>query len=250
MLGENRPVLTFAVAALLGLVLIVGAQALANAAAPPVQQTSQSRIVGQAGFAYLGGVRMMAAGLLWGSLDAQFHQYQSTKQIEDRLDLLPAIRAVQLLNPQLEQPYYFTSYILARRNRMSDALALAQEGIRNNPQSGLLRASYVQLLFVQDKKGNIAKMLEQTRAGMTPTTTYNSIDDEYESLGVFRVAYQLAGDQAMVQQIEGIMAQLKSQTSTGGSTANQSGLLGLINTWANSATTTEPQSTPATATTK
>jgi hypothetical protein len=69
----------------LALALILGAQALAEASAPPVQQMSQAKVVGQTGFAYLGGLRLMAAGLLWGGLDAQWHQYGSANMAE-RLD--------------------------------------------------------------------------------------------------------------------------------------------------------------------
>ena len=182
--------------------LVVGAQGLAAASAPSNVQLSQSRVIGQAGFAYLGGLRMMLAGLLYERLDPQFHQYITDRRIQDRIDLLPSIRIIQMLNPQLEQPYYYVSYILYLRGRMNDALALAKQGIANNPQSGLLRANYVQLLMVQDRKANLPEMLRQTRIGLSTGTTFSSIDDQYESYGIFRTVYTLAGDSRMVKTLD------------------------------------------------
>jgi hypothetical protein len=219
----------------LALALIIGAQALAEASAPPVRQTSQAKLIGQTGFAYLGGLRLMAAGLLWGSLDAQFHEYGTTK-IADRLDLLPSIRIVQLLNPQLEQPYYYTSYVLAERGRMADALDLAREGIKNNPRSGLLRANYVQLMLMRHKKSDLPLMIEQARIGLGPTMEFVSVDDAFESLGVFRAPFQLSGDTASVKAIDAMQERIRQQ---GFVPADQGrgGLEGLIDAWTNSATT-------------
>jgi hypothetical protein len=239
MLAERHSVAVFAVAVVLAFSLIVAGQWLATASAPPLQQTSQSKLIGQAGFAYLGGLRMMGAGLLWGRLDAQFHQYQTGKQVQNRLDLLPSIRLVQLLNPQLEQPYYYTSYILMLRGRMSDALELAREGIQNNPASGLLRANYAQLLFIQDKKKNLPLMLEQARAGLSSSATYVSADDQFEAYGVFRVVYTIAGDKATASAIAAAQKQIKD-ARVGGSQSSAQGFFGLLNAWTNSATDTGP----------
>jgi hypothetical protein len=235
-LAGRHPAYVFAIGACLALALIIGAQALAQASAPPVRQMSQARLIGQTGFAYLGGLRMMAAGLLWGGLDAQWHQYGSTK-IAERMDLLPTIRIVQLLNPQLEQPYYYTSYVLADRGRMDDALDLAREGIRNNPRSGLLRANYIQLLLMQGKKSNLPLMLEQARIGLGSNMEFVNPDDAYESLSTFSVPFKLSGDTEAVKAIDAAKEELRQQ---GAAPAEQrGGLEGLIDAWTNSATTEE-----------
>jgi hypothetical protein len=239
MLAERHPLAFFAIAVVVAFALIVAGQWLATASAPPLLQTSQSKLVGQAGFAYLGGLRMMGAGLLWGRLDAQFHQYQTDTAVQNRLDLLPSIRLVQLLNPQLEQPYYYTSYILMLRGRMSDALELAREGIQNSPTSGLLRANYAQLLFIQDKKKNLPLMLEQARAGLSSSATYVSADDQYEAYGIFRAVYLVAGDKATASAIATAQKQI-NDARTGGSQSPAQGFFGLLNAWTNSATSTEP----------
>jgi hypothetical protein len=239
MLAGRNPWVVFAVTAVVAFALIVGAQTLAAASAPPVQQLSQTTVIGQTGFAYLGGLRLMVAGLLWGRLDAQFHQYMAGKAIEERLDLLPSIRLVQLLNPQLEQPYYYASFVLMRRNQPDAALSLALEGIKNNPTSGLLRSNYVQLLQMQDERNhthkNLAKQLEQVKIGLLPTTTFISAADQFEAYGVFRTVFQAAGDQAGVQAMNAAQ-QAIDQATPGGAQSTQGGFLGLINDYANSAT--------------
>jgi len=238
MFAENRNNIGMTAAAVvLALALIVGGQFLANRFAPESRQLSQGTVIGQAGFAYLGGLRMMGAGLLMARVDPQWHQYGQTAHFERRLDILPTIRLVQLLNPQLEQPYYDVSYVLWLRGQKADALALAKEGIKNNPTSGLLRANYAQLLFMQNRHKNVDLMLEQARVGLGPTATYNSVDDQFEAYGVFRAVYHLAGDTAMVAKVDAMQKQLAAMRPA--ESPGSPGLLGLLQAWSNSATSKE-----------
>jgi len=165
---------------------------MAAATAPTSVQLSQSRVIGQAGFAYLGGLRMAAAGPALPAARSAVPSVLTDKKIQDRVDLLPSIRIIQMLNPQLEQPYYYVSFILALKGRMADALGLAKQGVENNPTSGLLRANYVQLMMMQDRKRNLPEMLAQTKVGLGNSVTYTSLDDQYESYGIFRTTYLLA----------------------------------------------------------
>jgi hypothetical protein len=239
MLAENRrTVLLAAVAVVLAIALIVGGQYLAVGSAPPVQQLSQSAVIGQAGFAYLGGLRMMGAGLLMSRIDPQFHQYGQTGRFEDRVDLLPTIRLIQLLNPQLEEPYYSVSYVLFLRGKKADALNLAKEGIKNNPTSGLLRANYAEILFAENRHKNLGLMLEQARVGLSQTATYNSPDDKFESYAIFRTVYILAGDKAMAAKVDAEQKRLASLRPPGDQSSGN-GLLGFLQAWSNSATSKE-----------
>jgi hypothetical protein len=248
-LADRHPAYLFVLGTCLALALVTGAQALAQASAPPAQQMSQTRLIGQTGFAYLGGLRMMAAGLLWGGLDAQFHQYRSTSRFTDRLDLLPAIRIVQLLNPQLEQPYYFTSYVLAARGRMGDALDLARDGIKNNPRSGLLRANYVQLLAMQDKKRNLPLMLEQAKIGLGANMEFVNADDAFESYGIFRIPFEMIGDKATIAVIDAAQKRMR-EPGAAPSQQRQGGVGGMIGAWTNSATPKEDESEPTSSSAK
>jgi len=237
-MSSQRPLVGLIVGVVLCLGLIIGAQGMAAATAPTSVQLSQSRVIGQAGFAYLGGLRMAAAGLLYQRLDPQFHQYLTDKKIQDRVDLLPSIRIIQMLNPQLEQPYYYVSFILALKGRMADALGLAKQGVENNPTSGLLRANYVQLMMMQDRKRNLPEMLAQTKVGLGNSVTYTSLDDQYESYGIFRTTYLLAGDTQMVKTLEAEQKRLEAAGAKSGGNGG-SGFGALINSWANSAQSPE-----------
>lgn len=234
----RRPMVGLVLAVVLCLGVIVGAQALAAASAPTSTQLSQGRVIGQAGFAYLGGLRMAAAGMLYQRLDPQFHQYLTDKALQDRVDLLPSIRIIQMLNPQLEQPYYYVSFILALRGRMGDAIALAKQGVENNPTSGLLRANYVQLLMMQDRKANLPEMLRQTQIGLGSSATYTSLDDQFESYGIYRTVYDLAGNKQMAQTLDSEQKRLVSAGAKSGGSSS-SGFGALINSWANSAASPE-----------
>ena len=231
MLASRHPVIMFLLVAVLALCVLTGAQALATASVPPVAQLSQSKVVGQAGFAYLGGIRLFLAGVLYSRLDPQWHQY-GAQDIKNRLDLLPTIRLIQALNPQMEQSYYYVSYVLMVRGRTADALALAKQGIANNPQSGLLRANYVQLLLEQDKKKNLPLMLAQTKLGLGPDIRYSSSDDEFEAYGIFRTVYLLEGDKAMAKSISDAQQLLKQASPAGA--AGTTSPTGAVNQWENS----------------
>jgi hypothetical protein len=211
---------------------------MAAASAPTSTQLSQSRIIGQAGFAYLGGLRMAAAGLLYQRLDPQFHQYLTEKTTRDRIDLLPSLRIIQMLNPQLEQPYYYVSFILWERGRTADALALAKQGVENNRESGLLRANYVQLLTIQDRKGNLPEMLRQTEAGLGNSVTYNSLDDQFEAYGVYRTVYEQAGNQRMAQALAAEQKRIRAKGEQS-ATERGSGFGTLVDSWVNSAQSEE-----------
>lgn len=214
--------------------MIVGAQALAGATAPPVTQLSQTKVIGESGFAYLAGLRLVAAGLLNRNLDIQFHQYGAGEAIKDRADLLPATRIIQLLNPQLEQPYYYVSYVLARRGDWKGAMALAEDGIRNNPTSGLLRANYIQLLIIQDTKRNLPLAVAQMRYALSRDMAYSSLQDRYEAYGVFRGVCVLIGDKST----DAALAVEQERIAAEGKVVNpqESGGLGaILNGWQDSA---------------
>jgi hypothetical protein len=124
------------------------------------------------------------------------------KPIEERVEFLPTTRLVQALDPQFEQSYYVASYVLARRGRVDEAISIAEDGIKNNPKSGLLRANLVQMLLIQDKVKNLPEMLRLAKIGIGSDMTFANADDEFEALGIFRTTFHLAGDQAMVNQLQ------------------------------------------------
>jgi tetratricopeptide (TPR) repeat protein len=214
----DKPVARFAIAALLLVCLLVGAQALAASSAPAGGVASTGRLMGQTSFAYLGGIRTFAAAVLWNRLDPLFHDYYSANFDKDFVVFLPTIRMVLALDPQFEQGYYSASYYLAKsglanhnKARFDQGLELAREGIFNNPNSGILRSNYIQVLQMQDPVANQAEMLKQAKIGLGPNITFANIDDEFEALGVYRIIFEKAGDLQTATILKRIQNQLETQ---------------------------------------
>lgn len=204
----DRRVLVVAIVLAL-LAAIVGLQALGSATAPTQPVTNTGRLLGNAGFAYLGGLRVFAASVLWNRLEPQFDDFYQSKHLQDLTFLMPTLYLVQRLDPTFVQSYYNAAFILAMRGQWDEAFRVAREGVRNNPNSGLMRANYAQVLLLKDKKVNLAEAYKQAQAGIRPTMTYANADDEFESLGVFRTVFDLYGRKDLVQAVQGRLEQLK-----------------------------------------
>jgi len=196
----------------LGLVaLLLAAQALA-AAVSPVATPSTANVLGKAGFAYLGGLRTFVAAVLWNRIEPQFHEYYEGQAFTEQVQVLPTMRLVNWLDPQFEQAYFVAAYLVAMRGDIGTGLDVAREGVRNNPTSGLLRSSLIQVLMLQDKKANLPEMVRQADMIVEPTTTWASDEDRFEGLAVARTAYVLAGDNVASGRI---IQELKSMRDSG-----------------------------------
>ncbi len=195
--------------------LLMGAQALADASAPAGGVAATGRLIGQTGFAYLGGLRTFAAAVLWNRLDPIFDGYYGGFDSSFGV-FLPSMRLVQMLDPQFQQSYYVTSFWLERTHHTEQALALAQEGLRNNPQSGFMRANLVQVLLIQDKKRNLPRMLQLSREGVGPNATWDNVDDQFEGYGTFAVVFDLAGDKTTFAAIRRAQRILKNNGAAPG----------------------------------
>ena len=156
-------------------------------------------------------MRQFAAAALWNRLEPQFHEYGGGASIDQRLEFLPTIRLVQMLDPQFEQAYYVAAFMLARVGRDAQSLDLAREGVASNPTSGLMRANLAQLLLMQDKVGNLPEALAQAKAGIDPKTTWATGDDQFEGYGIFRTVFKLAGDTTAAEKMTKAQEALREQ---------------------------------------
>lgn len=185
-------------------VLVVG-QALAAVSAPLGGVASTGRLIGQTGFAYLGGLRTFAAAVLWARLEPLFHGYYDARQLKELDEFLPTMRLVQTLDPQFEQAYYNAAWILARRGNTDEAFTVAREGVANNPSSGLLRANYVGLLLLDNTPTHLEEALANAEFGLSSKARWASFDDQFEGYAVFRTVYAIRGDQAQVDRINAVL---------------------------------------------
>jgi hypothetical protein len=206
MRAQARPVLILVAAALM--VLIAG-QALATSAAPTGGRSETGRVLSRTGFAFLGGMRTFAAAVLWNRLDPLLHGYYDGTTLAEQRWALPTYQLVTTLDPQFVQAYYEASYNVIAMGDFKEGLRIAREGINNNPQSGLMRANLAQLLIIQDKKRNLPEALELTEQGLDERMYWNSADDLFDGLVIFRTVYSVAGDKAAAEELNRRIVELE-----------------------------------------
>lgn len=197
------------VAMLVLLLALLAFQAAASVTAPPGGTASTGRVIGQTGFAYIGGIRTFAAAVIWNRLEPLFHGYYEGQSLSQMTWALPAMNVVQILDPQFLQAYYEASYNVYRMGKKDDAFRIARQGVENNPQSGFMRANLVQLLLIDDAKANLPEMIEHTDAGMGQEMQWGSTTDLYEGLAIFRAAYRLSGQTQKADAIQTRLDELR-----------------------------------------
>lgn len=182
-------------------VALLAAQAGAVGMMPAGGSVRTDRVLGRASFAYLSGLRVFAAAVLWNRLEPQFDLYYSKMSMADQKQMLPVIRIVQKLDPQFVQAYYIASWVVARHGDSAEAMAICREGIRNNPKSGLLRTNYVENMLLQDNarvaqgegREFIAQAVVQADVAMGADTVWADAAEQTEGYMVAATAYDLAG---------------------------------------------------------
>ena len=179
------------------LVALLGAQALAGCSAPPASHgRSTGATLGRTGFEYLGGLRKFAAAALWNRLDPQFHEYGNGKSIDERLEFLPTMRIVQMLDPQFEQTYYVSAFIFCcRTTEMAPGAGDSRtRGHREQPKVRVharqLRAAPADPGRGEEPAGDAQG---RPRPASSPGTTWANTDDQFEGYGIFRTRIQAGG---------------------------------------------------------
>jgi tetratricopeptide (TPR) repeat protein len=171
----------------LGLVLIIAGQAITGAMIS--EQEGVAQTAGRAGFAYLTGIRTFAAAVIWNRLDPIFHGYYDDVPLDQQLNLVPMVYMVNSLDPQFVDGYYISAWILFRRGDVEQAYEIAQNGVENNPDSGLLRTSYAQILYLN---GDIDEAAEQAEVALHDSDWRND-EERFEGLRVAMSIFHTAG---------------------------------------------------------
>lgn len=190
---------TLLVAALAACVLLMFAgQSLADATLPRGLDAATGRTLGQAGFAFVGGLRTFAAASLWNRLDPQLHDYYGGVPLEKQLYMVPSLHLITLLDPQFENAYFVLPWIVANNGRVSEGLRLAADGLRQNPRSGKLAAAYAQLLFIfpHDLKAATAA----ADRALSKQAIWSGPGDEWTGLSTIAGIYRAAGETAKADQ--------------------------------------------------
>jgi tetratricopeptide (TPR) repeat protein len=191
---SRRPLLA---AIAIGLVLVIAGQVAAGALAP-AQQGSVAEAAGRAGFAYLTGIRTFAAAVIWNRLDPIFHEYYQELPLAEQLNLMPMVRMVNWLDPGFVDGYYVSAWILSQRGDLEQAYAVAADGVEANPESGILRMSYAQILYLN---GETEEALVQAERAFEATEWKDDVE-KHDSFTVLASIFKVAGDPVMQARVE------------------------------------------------
>lgn len=198
-------------------VALMATQALAAWSAPAAPAADAGQVAGRAAFAYLGGLRTFTAAVLWNRLEPQFHEYYADEASVADLDyMVPTLALVQALDPQFTQAYYLSSYIVAKREGYPAGIAIAREGVRHNPRSGLMRTNLAQLLLLDDAKAHEAEMLEQAKVALSEQAQWRDDDEVFEGYVVFRDVMRSAGKQKVAEVLDAQIEALRGKGAGAG----------------------------------
>lgn len=200
----------------LSLVLVLGGQAAARAAAPEASGAATGQAVGKAASSYLTGLRTYAAAVLWNRLDPVTHRYYEDVALDDQVFTLTTIAAVQALDPHAIQSYFVGSWILVRNDRKVDGMAMAKNGVENNPTAGLVFINYAQLLWLEEQ--DIVRAAGYAERSISPEMTWVDIETQQNqylmAAAIFRQAAEDAtsrGDAAAAAKWAGLDAYAKQR---------------------------------------
>jgi tetratricopeptide (TPR) repeat protein len=187
---------------------ILGGQALVDDGTTASGVTQVGSAAGRAGFAYLTGLRRFTALLLWNRIEPQFHEYYGGKPLNDQTFMLPNLRLVVALDPQFIQAYYVAPWVVRANGRAADAIAIAREGVENNPRSGLLHSALAQILFL--RAGELDAAVAQADLAMRPDQVWADATEQWQGIRMLRDIYAKAGLPAKVAETDRVTALLES----------------------------------------
>lgn len=213
-------------AVVLALTVVLAGQTLADRVTPTASNGALTgQAVGRAGFAYLTGLRVFVADLLWNRLDPLMDTYYRAEYgLAHMTFMLPSVEAIVALDPQFVDAYWVAPQILIgngllsgttpqeAKSRLLTGLALAKQGVENNPDSGVLLDSYAQLLWVYGK--DLAAAVPYAERAMLPGTVWRTYEEEFDSMAIARDVFKKAGMPARAAAAQAVMNAIRNKPGT------------------------------------
>lgn len=170
---------------------------------------STGAAVGRTTYAYLGGLRKFAAAVLWNRIEPLFHAYYSEVPLSEQTYVLPSLYAVTALDPQFVQAYYVASWVVARGADLDDGVELAREGVRRNPDAGLLQTNLTQLLMLRGDPADTDEMERRARLIASDALAWVDEEEHFEGLAVARDVLLRAGDAAAASDVDARLQEMR-----------------------------------------
>ncbi|MBN1193135.1 MAG: hypothetical protein JXA36_05550 [Coriobacteriia bacterium] len=173
------------------LALALCGQAMADGLVPDASGVDTNRAVGRAASSYLTGIKTYAAAALWNRIHPVFHNYYGGEVLSEHRYMLTTIAAVQALDPHLIFSYSVGAWILAKNDRVDEAMDMARRGVAENPDSGLLLMNLAQLsmLFDDDLPG----AAEVAEVGIGDDIVWTDLVEKHDSYSIFGAIFRAAG---------------------------------------------------------
>jgi hypothetical protein len=129
--------------------------------------------------------------VLWNRLDDLLHEYYDEVPLTEQTYIMPTLNMAIMLDPQLTPPYYVAAWVLARQGSVDEGLALAEQGVENNPRSGILLVSHAQLLslFTDDDAAAVARADE----ALASDVVWVDLIEQHDSYAVVRAILLQSG---------------------------------------------------------
>ena len=205
----SRRITSVVVAIVVCLALVLGGQTLTDASTADLGRADAGELIGGTTSSYLTGLKRFAAAALWNRMDPVFHNYYQGVSLNDQLYMLPTIAMVQALDPSLVHPYYIGAWMLVNNDRTADGIAMAERGIRENPDAGILYVNLAQLqhLYADDLPAAVetgATVLEQEM-------WWTDFTEKYNAYPALRAIFAAAGRDDLVQAVDEELAYLDTE---------------------------------------
>lgn len=181
------------------LVVALSGQFMSDASLDSGSSTATVQAVGRASSSYLTGVRTYAAAVLWNRIDPLLHGYYGEVPLEDQRYMLSTIALVEWLDPKFAPAYYIGPWILVRNGKRDAGIAMARKGIEMLPDSGICRASYAQILIVED--GDVAGAVLQVKAALEPTMKWTDATEQVDAYASMEQILRQAGETALADDV-------------------------------------------------
>jgi hypothetical protein len=195
------------------LALAAVGQAAGESVFPQAERTTTTRVVARAGWSYLGGLRTFAAAVMWNRIEPIFHAYYDDVPLDEQRYMLPWVAMVTTLDPSLLDPWYVGSWIVARNGKAEEGIALARKGMEANPQSGLLTASYAQMLYVF--RHDAAAALPYAQAVVRPEMSFRSLEEQHECYAFARDTLRANGLESEARAVEAKLLEIGARIEAG-----------------------------------
>lgn len=196
--------------AVLLVIAIAGGQFAALATAP-AGYSPTGKSLGSAGFSYLASFRIFAAATLWNRIDPLFHTYYGGIPLDRQKFMLPTMRMVTWLDPQFVPAYYVASWVVYRSEGPSQGLAIARDGLANNPRSGVMLSNLAQLLFIEGFQKNRPELLALSKRVIASDTVWATEEDRFEGVAVVRDIFKRAGDTTLSAQLSAELDRMRAR---------------------------------------